>query len=108
MMKEEKDLQLSLQGAFKVQELYTKIFEEMKKTLGVLDDLCYEIAQNVTVDVMPGENDPSDNALPQHPLNRAYFPKAFSCGHLISASNPHSFSMDETDIIGTSGKKMRI
>jgi DNA polymerase II small subunit/DNA polymerase delta subunit B len=103
MIKEEKELSMSLQGAFKVQEMYAKVFEDMKKTLQELDSLCLDLSQNVTVDIMPGENDPSDDAMPQQPLNRAYFPSAYSSGNLNSASNPYVFSLDDVEILGTSG-----
>lgn len=75
----------------------------MRKSLEMLDNFCYDLSQNVTVDVMPGEADPSDDALPQQPLNRAYFPKGYAVGHLNAVTNPYHFSMDETHILGTSG-----
>jgi len=52
---------------------------------------------------MPGENDPSDDVLPQQPLNRAYFPKGYGCGYLNAVTNPYLFSLDNTHILGTSG-----
>ena len=75
----------------------------MKKSLIDIDELCLDLAQNVTVDVMPGENDPSDDALPQQALNRAYFPKSYACGHLNSVTNPYLFTLEDATILGTSG-----
>lgn len=40
------------------------MFDEMKKTLILVDDLCHELAKNVTIDIMPGESDPSDDTIP--------------------------------------------
>lgn len=86
-----------------MQEIYARVFEDMKKSLLQLDEFCLELAQNVTVDVIPGENDPSDDAFPQQPLNRAYFPKSYSCGHMNSVTNPYLFSLEDALILGTSG-----
>jgi len=102
-LQEDKDLQVCLQGAFKVEELYTRVFNDLKKSLSKLDEFCSEISQNVTLDIMPGDSDPSDDVLPQQPINRAYFPKGFSNGHLNAVTNPYMFSLDNTHILGTSG-----
>ena len=80
------------------------MFDEMKKSLGVLDEFCHDLAKNVTIDVMPGESDPSDDTIPQQPINKAYFPKSYACEHLKAVSNPYHFEMDGVNILGTSGK----
>jgi len=104
---EDKDLQVCLQGAFKVEELYARVFQDMKKSLESLDDFCSELSQNVTLDIMPGDNDPTDDALPQQPINRAYFRKGFSNGHLNAVTNPYLFRLENTHILGTSGKNVQ-
>ena len=84
--------------------MYAKMFEEMKKTLTQIDDFCYELAQNVTVDIMPGDSDPSDDTIPQQPINKAYFPKSKGNDYLKAVPNPHNFELDGVNILGTSGK----
>lgn len=90
-----------------MEELYARVFQDLKKSLEMIDSFCYDLSQNVTVDIMPGDNDPSDDALPQQPINRAYFPKGYACGHLNAVTNPYQFSVDETRILGTSGSQLK-
>jgi DNA polymerase delta subunit 2 len=106
-VEEEKDLLVAIQGAFKIQELYQKMYGEIGKTMRVVDDIVEELVQSITVDIMPGENDPSDEALPQQPLNRAYFPKSYNYGQLSAVTNPYEFCIDDTTILGTSGQNIK-
>ena len=76
----------------------------MKKSFSSLDGFFAELSKSVNVDLMPGANDPTDDTLPQQPLNRVYFPKAYACGNFNSMTNPYHFRIGDVNILGTSGK----
>ncbi len=46
------------------------------------------------VDVMPGEFDPANYALPQQALHKCMFPQASMYPTLHCVSNPYEFSVD--------------
>ena len=80
------------------------MYQEIGKSMRTLDELLEEMVQSINVDIMPGEQDPSDEALPQQPMNKAYFSKSYRHNQLNTVSNPYEFSINETLILGTSGK----
>ena len=68
-----------------------------------------QLAASVPVDVMPGEGDPTNQALPQQPLHPCLFPEAArfaACGSFAAATNPHDFSVGGCDFLGTSGQNI--
>lgn len=65
-----------------------------------LSDLC----KVINVDVMPGENDPSNYILPQKPMHYCMFPRAGKQKTLNLVSNPYYCSLDGIRIFGTSGQ----
>lgn len=103
MIAEQNELMVSLQGAFKMQEIFTKLQQETSKALRQLDDFLSEIAEKVAVDVMPGEQDPSDDRIPQQPLNQSYFPNAYAYTNLTAVTNPYEFELDNVRLLGTAG-----
>lgn len=103
LIAEQQDLLMVLQGAFKMQEMFTQLQQELGKALKCLDSLLLEIAQQLPVDIMPGSQDPSDARLPQQPLNQSYFPNAYQSGNLNAVSNPYEFELDGVTILGTAG-----
>lgn len=105
MIAEQHEMMIALQGAFKMQDMFSKLQVETGKALKQLDDLMKDLAQKIPVDVMPGEQDPSDDRLPQQPLNRSYFPTSYSYGGLTAVSNPYEFEIDDVRILGTSGEQ---
>uniref|UniRef100_A0A7N0V3T3 DNA polymerase delta small subunit n=3 Tax=Kalanchoe fedtschenkoi TaxID=63787 RepID=A0A7N0V3T3_KALFE len=71
-----------------------------------LDIFLTEIAASVSLDIMPGPDDPANFALPQQPLHRCLFPSSSSYSTFRSCSNPHSFEIDKIRFIGTSGQNI--
>ena len=73
-----------------------------------LDVFLTQLAASVPVDVMPGEGDPTNQALPQQPLHPCLFPEAarFAPATFAAATNPHDFSVGGCDFIGTSGQNI--
>jgi len=61
-----------------------------------LDDIFFELSTHMTVDVMPGEKDPSNYTLPQNPLFRGMFPRSATLGSFTTISNPQSFQVEGT------------
>ena len=73
-----------------------------------LDVFLTQLAASVPVDVMPGEGDPTNQALPQQPLHPCLFPEAsrFAPATFAAATNPHDFSVGACDFLGTSGQNI--
>ena len=104
MSVEQKELALAMQGAFKMQQLFEKLHKETGEVLKDLDAFLLEVAKQVSVDVMPGEQDPASGSLPQRPLNKSYFPTAYDLAELKAVSNPYECQIDDVRVLGTSGK----
>ena len=71
----------------------------------VLDDILEKFASGVDVDLMPGENDPANQNLPQQPLHGCLFPKSRKF-LLETVPNPHIFQVDGHSFLGTSGQNI--
>lgn len=65
-----------------------------------------QLCSSLPVDVMPGESDPSNFALPQQPLSQCLFPLAASLQSLSLVSNPYEFAVEGTAVLGTSGQPL--
>ena len=107
LLKEETETNGEIHGAFKAEELHAKVFQNMQSSMALLDEFFFELSQSINVDLMPGENDPSDDTLPQQPINRTYFPKSYRCANFSAVTNPHAFQIGETHFLGTAGKLKR-
>lgn len=68
------------------------------------DTFLLELSRLIDVDVMPGENDPSNNILPQKPMHFCMFPQATAYKSLNQVSNPYFFSVGGLKILGSSGQ----
>lgn len=53
---------------------------------------------------MPGEHDPANHILPQHPMHHCLFPKAMVYQSLHNVSNPYECKIDGVRIFGNSGQ----
>jgi len=102
-LKEEESALADVHGAFKVEELYQQTFKRMEKSIHILDNFFLELSKSLKVDIMAGDNDPSDKSLPQQPLNRAYFPKSHVSQNFCAVTNPYKFQVGDVCVLGTSG-----
>jgi len=69
-----------------------------------LDDLLVQAALTMSVDLMPGPQDPATCVLPQQPLHRLMFPQTGRMPTFQSVTNPYAFAMAGRKIIVTSGQ----
>ena len=65
-----------------------------------------ELAASAPVDVMPGAADPANYSLPQQAFNRCLFPGAAGFPTFTRSPNPHAFSIDGVQFLGTSGQNV--
>ncbi|KAM3867809.1 DNA polymerase delta subunit 2 [Diretmus argenteus] len=72
----------------------------------LLDELLLQLVASVSVDVMPGQYDPTNYTLPQQPLHRCMFPLSSVYPTLHLASNPHQADIDGVSFLGTSGQNV--
>ncbi|XP_026461933.1 DNA polymerase delta small subunit-like [Ctenocephalides felis] len=77
------------------------------KIIQNLDDFLMGICSTVSVDIMPGEFDPSNHMLPQQPLHHCLFPKAHVTGSLSAVTNPYHCNIDGCNILGSSGQPIQ-
>ncbi|KAJ4831018.1 DNA polymerase delta subunit 2 [Turnera subulata] len=80
----------------------SRLFEPVKE----LDIFLTQIAAGVSLDIMPGSNDPANFSLPQQPLNRCLFPGSATYNTFRSCTNPHCFELDNVRFLGTSGQNI--
>ncbi|XP_032234373.2 DNA polymerase delta subunit 2 [Nematostella vectensis] len=71
-----------------------------------LDEFLQQLASCVAVDVMPGEFDPTNHALPQQPLHRCMFPEAIAYPTMQSVTNPYEAVIGGIRVLGTSGQNV--
>ncbi|MCO5580868.1 hypothetical protein L7F22_034740 [Adiantum nelumboides] len=80
----------------------SKLVEPVKE----LDLALTQLAAAVSVDIMPGANDPANFSLPQQPLHTCLFPGASVYNTFYAATNPHCFELDGVRFLGTSGQNI--
>ncbi|KAL3285977.1 hypothetical protein HHI36_000491 [Cryptolaemus montrouzieri] len=73
----------------------------------IFDRFLSQLCQIIEVDVMPGENDPSNHILPQQPLHYCMFPKSSKYNSSNQVPNPYKCSLNGLQILGTSGQPIR-
>ncbi|XP_011004837.1 PREDICTED: DNA polymerase delta small subunit-like isoform X2 [Populus euphratica] len=93
-------------GLLNGQNLASKDQSRLSEPVQELDILLTQIAAGVSVDIMPGSNDPANFALPQQPLNRCLFPGSRAYNTFNSCTNPHCFELDGVRFLGTSGQNI--
>ncbi|KAJ8981894.1 hypothetical protein NQ317_007286 [Molorchus minor] len=71
------------------------------------DYFLLQLCELVDVDVMPGENDPSNHILPQRPMHCCMFPNSSVYKSLNLVTNPYFCSVDGIKIFGTSGQPVK-
>ncbi|KAJ3251674.1 DNA polymerase delta subunit 2 [Boothiomyces macroporosus] len=70
-----------------------------------LDDWLTAVASLIPVDLMPGTKDPCPQILPQQPIHKSMF-KTCNYSSFTTTTNPYSFSLNQTDILVTSGQNI--
>ncbi|ORX77580.1 hypothetical protein K493DRAFT_308873 [Basidiobolus meristosporus CBS 931.73] len=76
------------------------------KPISDLDEFLHDICQSVDIDLMSGENDPTNTSLPQQPILPSLFPKAQRMSSFNNVTNPHWFKLDGTTFLATSGQTL--
>ena len=72
----------------------------------LLDDFLVQLAGSVDVALMPGENDPANQILPQQPLHPCLFPLASGYPSLTTVTNPHAFEARGVRVLAFSGQNV--
>lgn len=70
----------------------------------IFDHFLASLCQYIDIDVMPGENDPSNHILPQKQMHYCMFPESSGYNTLNLVPNPYYCSLEGVRIIGTSGQ----
>ncbi|KAI1724953.1 DNA polymerase alpha/epsilon subunit B domain-containing protein [Ditylenchus destructor] len=79
-----------------------------KDAISHFDDILSMLVSSVTVDIMPGSNDPTSGMLPQQPIPKIVFPKAKRFGKFCnSVTNPYMCSVNGFALLGTAGQNVR-
>ncbi|XP_075210012.1 DNA polymerase delta subunit 2-like [Lycorma delicatula] len=87
--------------------IQTLTIEESSSTLSAveqLDEFLEQLVEFITVDLMPGQFDPTNHSIPQQPLHYCMFPKASKFNSLNGVTNPYCFQIEDRLVIGTSGQ----
>lgn len=71
-----------------------------------LDDFVVQLAACVPVEIMPGEFDPANHAMPQQPLHRCMFPQAAAYSTFQSVTNPYEAIIGGIRVLGTAGQNV--
>lgn len=69
-----------------------------------MDVLLSKWCSIIDVDVMPGENDPTNHILPQQNLHRCMFPESRDYKSLNFVTNPYKFEIGGLKMMGSSGQ----
>lgn len=73
----------------------------------ILDGFLVNLCQIIDVDIMPGENDPSNHILPQQPLHHCMFPESSKYKSFNQVPNPYKCSLGGLTVLGSSGQPIR-
>eukprot|EP00049_Salpingoeca_infusionum_P006353 m.105579 g.105579 ORF g.105579 m.105579 type:complete len:454 (+) comp13281_c0_seq3:73-1434(+) len=69
-----------------------------------VDIVLSQLGAAVDVDFFPGPRDPSNNILPQQPLNSCMFPKARKLSSIHGKTNPYQTIINGRRFLGTAGQ----
>lgn len=71
------------------------------------DAFISHLCQYIDIDVMPGENDPTNHILPQKQMHYCMFPESSVFNTFNLVPNPYCCSLNGIKMIGTSGQPVR-
>lgn len=83
-----------------------KSSSDYQNYLHQLDLLLSTLSGCMPIDIMPGENDPTNLSYPQQPLHPSYFKYTNLSDACVMASNPHYCDIDNLSVLGTSGQNI--
>ncbi|CAD8195018.1 unnamed protein product [Paramecium octaurelia] len=90
-----------------LQQDFKGVFNKIQLNIKGVDELISQLASVTPVAVMPGENEPVSQMLPQTPLHKSHFPETFEKDNqLVFLSNPTEFTLGDLKILGTSGQNI--
>ncbi|ANQ07693.1 DNA polymerase delta small subunit [Plasmodium coatneyi] len=75
-----------------------------EKDMKTVDTFFASLCPGVYVDLMPGENDPTDAILPQQPFPNLFFKTARNYSSFKCVTNPYLFSIDNVNVCCMSGE----
>ncbi|XP_044741863.1 DNA polymerase delta subunit 2-like [Chrysoperla carnea] len=89
--------------------LFVKVNEtdETIKAVKLFDEMLSELVQCVSVDVMPGEFDPTNHMLPQQSMEYCMYPQSSKFTTFHGVTNPYQFELDGFNFLGTSGQPIK-
>jgi DNA polymerase delta subunit 2 len=68
------------------------------------DSFFAQVSEHLPVDVLPGQQDPSNLSMPQMPMHPYLFRTAVKSNKFKSVSNPYQCTMEDLHILGHSGQ----
>lgn len=80
-----------------------------KESVTQLDQFLSTLLHTIPVDLMPGEQDPTEVSLPQQPLHPAFFQQSkpyLNTPSFRTITNPYWFQFNNLRILGTSGENI--
>lgn len=87
--------------------------DELMISLTEFSKFLHNILPSISVDIMPGTNDPSDKSLPQQPFHKLLFDKSLESYFngsnkeiLNLVTNPYEFSYNGVDVLAVSGENI--
>jgi len=83
-------------------QLKSRLTEPLKE----LEVYLSQLAASVPLDIMPGTQDPANLSLPQQPLHPCMCGDAGKLDTLHRVYNPHNFTVDGVEFLGTSGQNI--
>ena len=104
---EEAQIDEVIKGSFRTQEINERVYSNIASSLDYFESFVKCLSDHWSVDIMPGENDLSGSFLPQQPLNITLFPSLIESNNIILSTNPHKFSINGYDFLGTSGQNIQ-
>ncbi|EGR34233.1 DNA-directed polymerase delta regulatory subunit, putative [Ichthyophthirius multifiliis] len=99
-------LDYNLVGSYRCQDQFKNLYSEISQKMKDVDELISQLSYNTSLDIMPGEKDPTPMFLPQQPINKCYFMQSINNKNLQCVTNPYKFEIDGIQFLGTSGQNV--
>eukprot|EP00744_Colponema_vietnamica_P014891 GILI01020853.1.p1 GENE.GILI01020853.1~~GILI01020853.1.p1 ORF type:complete len:379 (+),score=115.32 GILI01020853.1:392-1528(+) len=95
-------------GSFRNANVTARQQHSLAAVVREVDVLIAQLCSSLAVDIMPGDQDPTNFSLPQQPLHPALFPLSSRYSSFRSVTNPYSFTAPSSGlrVLGTSGQNV--